>query len=129
MRKTLMTAFTLAAFSSAANADYRSSVDEDGCWDARDSYGANCMTLVDAHRENGRAEVTYKNKCSQRIYARICLTRVGKADSCGQSSMRPGQEFTWYTHSSAGQQSARSIGSTSTSNDWVCTGKVRGWRN
>lgn len=129
MRKTLMTAFTLAAFSSAANADYRSSVDEDGCWDARDPYRASCMTFIDAHRENGRAEVTYRDNCSQRIYARICLTRVNQSDSCGQSGMRPGQEFRRYAHNSAGQRFARSIGSTNTSNDWVCTGKVGGWRN
>lgn len=124
--RTFITIAALVA-SSAASAGYRSTVDDDGCWDGLTPTNGDCLVREEAVRKGDRLKVSFRNTCSERVYAQICLQRNGMNDDCGANSVKPGVVWSYYTSQSTGRYKINFIGSADFSNDWVCRGKVGGW--
>ena len=117
----LLTALTFTAVSTTAFADYRSSVDDQGCWDGLDSYGNDCVVKNDSWWNDGKLTLELKNRCSHRVYVQACL---GKKDSnwddCGAFHIGAGRTYRYYTYRANGDANWNWIGSTKSSQDWVC---------
>ena len=130
MKWTIGIAILLA--SQFAAADYYSSLDDDTCWDARNSGGARCMVVHNtkwSQYSKGNFIVTYRNSCNNRIYARFCNERKDGSEDCGASGSGAGKTKSWSTSNANGRYSYRSIGVERGSKDWVCSGKVSGWHD
>ncbi|MEQ3637488.1 hypothetical protein [Alcanivorax sp.] len=122
---------TLLASQFAA-ADYYSSLDDDTCWDARNSGGGPCMVVHNtkwSQYSKGNFIVTYRNSCNNRIYARFCNERKDGSEDCGASGIGAGKTKSWSTSNANGRYSYRSIGVERGSKDWVCSGKVSDWHD
>ncbi|MGB2246828.1 MAG: hypothetical protein ACPH3N_04120 [Alcanivorax sediminis] len=130
MKKVLGMAILLS--SQLAAADYSSSVDSDTCWDGLSNTGSPCMVVADTKwstHTQGKFIVTYRNVCSQRIYARFCNERNSGSADCGASGILPGSTKGWSTYKANGRYSYNWVGVTKPSKDWVCSGKVSGWND
>lgn len=115
-----------------AFADYYSSVDNDTCWDGKNSHGGACMVVHDtewSQYSQDKFIVTYRNTCDHRIYARFCNNRNGGSPECGASGISAGNTKKWATNNASGRYSYKWVGVTQGSKDWVCSGKVSGWNN
>lgn len=120
---------TTAMIASAAQASYNSSNDSDGCWDALNSNNGKCVRGTTQWNDEAFI-ATLSNNCSHRVYVRMCNERYGKSPDCGATGIRGGSSTNWRTGRDATGRSAwRTIGSVTPSKDWVCAGKVSGWRN
>src|SRR5690554_6700474 len=95
------------ATGTVAQADYRNTVDEDGCWDGKTSNGDACLSRTMAERSGAsgsRLEVAFVNRCTQSVYAQICIQRLsGARDDCGSSTVAPNREFKYYNTQSTGR--------------------------
>lgn len=123
IRFTFMAAVLVA--SSSASASYRTSNDDDGCWDARTSAGDPCLAIKVHDWEKNKITVTYENNCSQRIYARVCHKQEGGDEDCGAFGIRPDSTYKYYTYRATGNVEYRAVGSTQSSKDWVCASRWR----
>ena len=130
MKWTLGIATLLA--SQFAIADYYSSLDEDTCWDGRNSRGGPCMVVHDtkwSQYTEGRFTVTFRNTCNNRIYARFCNERNNGSEDCGASGISAGNTKSWSTSNANGRYSYNWIGVEKGSKDWVGSGKVSNWHD
>ena len=107
--------FGIAALlaSQFAVADYYSSLDDDTCWDGRNSRGGPCMEVHDtkwSQYTEGRFTVTFRNTCSNRIYARFCNERDNGSEDCGASGISAGNTKSWSTSNANGRYTYNWIG-------------------
>ncbi|MEZ4321891.1 MAG: hypothetical protein R3F61_30730 [Myxococcota bacterium] len=109
----------------AATQDARAA-DADGCWSGRAAIGS-CLVEHKVNREGGKISVTYKNQCTDRLYASACNKSSKGFWDCGSSGISPGKTWTWTTYSAEGSHKAKATGSNNLSKDWVCAGKVPNW--
>jgi|TARA_R110002073_G_scaffold84612_8_gene202030 hypothetical protein len=123
--------FILLTLSGFAHADYRSSVDEDTCWDAKSPSGGSCISATSRWSEHTKGKVIaeYTNNCDHRIYLRMCNGRNSGSDDCGASGVAPHSTKSWSTSNATGNYSYNAIGVTQGSKDWVCSGKVSNWHD
>lgn len=124
----------IALFSTTvASASHSSSLDKDGCWDAKTDYGASCLSTSSEWSKSkystDRIIVSITNRCNYRVYARFCNQRYNNKPDCGASGIRAGYTKKWSTAYATGRHNSRVIGSDVSSKDWVCSGKARGWRD
>lgn len=130
--KSVITAITLLT-TTTASASHNSSLDKDGCWDARTNYGDYCLSSSSewskSRTSTDRIVVSITNRCNYRVYARFCNERYNNKPDCGASGIRAGYTKKWSTAYATGRHKSRAIGSDISSKDWVCSGKTRGWRN
>ncbi|NMW33005.1 hypothetical protein HKD42_13125 [Altererythrobacter sp. RZ02] len=118
IRFTALAALLIA--SSSASASYRTSVDDDGCWDAKTSNRTKCLQQTDHNWENGKITVTYSNVCDQRIYAKVCHDQDDGTPDCGAFGIRGNSNYKYYTYRATGDVEYNAVGSTNSSFDWVC---------
>ena len=113
-----------------ALASHATSLDNDGCWDARDRYGNGCISATSNWRGD-RFTVTHRNNCAFRVYAKFCNQRSGGSyHDCGATGIRGYGEHKWTTSSKAtGRYRWRAVGSDNSSADWVCAGKNSRWHD
>jgi len=110
----------------SANYDVQAaSVDKDGCFKTP----RNCVAMSSKWKKK-RFISYYTNNCGARIYIRFCNKRAGKTPDCGASGLKAGKRKAWHTSRNAtSQYYANWVGSVKGSKDWVCSGKVRGWKD
>lgn len=118
LRFTLLAALLVA--SSSASASYKSSVDKDGCWDAKTPRNTKCLQQTDHSWDRNKITVTYSNTCDQRIYAKVCHDKNDGNRDCGAFGIRPNSNYKYYTYNATGDVSYNAVGSTNPSFDWVC---------
>ncbi|RDC59047.1 hypothetical protein HME9302_00224 [Alteripontixanthobacter maritimus] len=118
IRFTLAAAVLVAA--SSANASYSSSVDNDGCWDAKQPRGGKCIRQSDHSWNKDKITVTYRNVCGERIYAKVCHDQNDGGRDCGAFGIRGNSDYKYYTYRASGDVSYNAVGSTKSSFDWVC---------
>ena len=102
--------------------------DEDGCWNTS---GMNCISASAkwSQYEKDLLIVTYRNTCDARVYIKMCNSRKDGSKDCGSEGIFPGQTATWSTHNANGRYNWKTVGSTRSSSDWECSGKVNNWNN
>lgn len=118
IRFTFAAAILVAA--SSANASYSSSVDSDGCWDAKQPRGGKCLQQVNHSWNEKKITVTYKNAYGERIYAKVCQDKTTGSSDCGAFGIRGYSEYKYYTYNASGDVSYNAVGSTNPGQDWVC---------
>ncbi len=118
LRFTLCAALLVA--SSSASASYQTSADKDGCWDAKQPRGGKCLQQTDHSWDGDKITVTYRNVCSQRIYAKVCHDKKNGGSDCGAFGIRGNSNYKYYTYNASGDVSYNAVGSTQSSFDWVC---------
>ncbi len=106
--------------SSSANASYKSSVDADGCWDAKTPRSTKCIQQTDHSWNKGKIIVTYRNTCANRIYAKTCHDQKDGTKDCGAFGIRANSDYKYYTYNATGDINYNAVGSTKPSYDWVC---------
>lgn len=101
--------------------------DEDSCWNAPNW----CVTANSSwsQRSSDQLIVRYTNNCDARIYLRYCHTRNNGTKDCGATGIGAGRTHNTWTNNADGNYEWRFVGVTNPSKDWVCAGKVRGWRD
>lgn len=108
---------------------------EDGCWSGRNEQAQACMVLLTEKWGTGnkrKLSLTFKNKCQERIYAKIEIEKSSKYNSSGANGMPPGTTFSWSANDATGRYDFKYVGSKLAGKDWVCAGKYRdlsGWFN
>ena len=105
---------------SLAHAD---SPDTKGCWDGRDSYGNQCLVKAGHKWSDKKITVTYKNRCGDRIYAKVCQGKTDGTKDCGAFAIKPHTNYKYYTYNATGKITFNAVGSKKPSNDWVCSSK------
>jgi len=103
-------------------------IDEDGCY-RPSNY---CISVESSSWKGNRFTVKYRNNCNSRIYMRFCNERTGgRSADCGASGITPQGTKSWWTtkQNATGRYSYTFTGSTKGSSDWVCSGKVSGWKD
>lgn len=130
MRAGMKIGLGFALIATAASAGYRDTLDDDGCWDARDQYGDSCITAT-SEWNGGRFTQILSNECPQRVYLKYCNERKNSSShDCGAWGLQGYGEKRWTTAMNAsGRYGWRAVGSTISNKDWVCSGKVRSWNN
>lgn len=118
LRFTFCAALLIA--SSSASASYQSSVDGDGCWDAKTPRSTKCMQQINHSWHDDKITVTYRNVCDQRIYAKVCHDKNDATKDCGAFGIRPNSDYKYHTYNATGDVSYNAVGSTNSSFDWVC---------
>jgi len=127
MRKTII--LSLMVLSSSAYSDYASSVDSDGCWDALNEKGDECVVVDRTKWDDTKFRVYYKNTCAHRVYARMCNGRKEGNPDCGSSGIQPGDTKQYYTYKASGEYTFITVGAVKPSSDWVCAGRVPNWND
>lgn len=98
--------------------------DEDGCIDAIGW----CSSAPSMEQRGTTTFLRFKNTCPFRVYGTFINGRAdGSADS-GATGVAAGATHTWSTPSGSGKGYARIVGSTKASMDWVCSGRMNGFR-
>lgn len=110
----------LIALSSSANASYKTSLDEDGCWDAKTPRSTKCIKQTDHTWNKGKITVTYRNTCDQRLYAKVCHDQTDGTKDCGSFGIRGQSDYKYYTYNATGDINYNAVGSTNSDYDWVC---------
>jgi hypothetical protein len=129
LKKSLLASLVLLC-TPLVHADYYSSVDDDGCWDGFSSSGGDCITVDDASWLNsGKFKTRYRNSCSHRVYMRFCNVRENGSEDCGATGVSAGSTTSWSTSNATGEYYYRWVGSERGGMDWVCSGKVNGWKD
>ncbi|MET4102315.1 hypothetical protein ABIE58_001745 [Roseovarius sp. MBR-78] len=99
--------------------------DSDGCFAT-----ANKCVSITSKWKDGAFISYFTNNCSGRVYARYCNEREAGRHDCGATGIRQGKRHSWRTGSDAtGRVNIYWVGSLHSSKDWVCSGKVEGWRD
>ncbi len=115
----------VAVLLSANQSVQAASADKDGCFKPRKQ----CVATTSKWKKKQFISY-YTNNCGARIYIRFCNKRAGKSPDCGASGLKAGKRKSWVTSRNAtGRFYANWTGSLKGSKDWVCSGKVRGWKN
>jgi len=120
---------SLIMLSFNAFSDYSSSVDSDGCWDALNEWGKDCVVVDRTKWDDTKFRVYYKNTCAHRVYARMCNGRKEGSPDCGASGIKAGDTKQWYTYKANGEYTIITVGAVKASSDWVCAGKVSNWND
>ena len=116
--------FTLVAFTTRAQANTAS---DDGCWSGK-SEGRSCLVQARSSWKGDRYSVKYKNRCSKRIYVKVCHGIKGKSYwDCGSWGLDGGESKTWGTASANGKVVTKVIGSKYITKDHKCSYQVPGW--
>jgi len=97
-------------------------VDSDGCWSGRYS-GGSCLEYH-AYQKNNKTYIKLNNRCNERLYMKWCA-----GGKCGADGLRGGQTKTKYEFITTSSVMAKAVGSTKSSKDWVCSGKVNDWHD
>jgi len=118
------------SFSNASFAQINET-DEDGCWSGLDYRGNSCLVVIDKEwkKDRDRFKIILKNRCTADLYRRSCLERHGKKPSCEAGHLKAGKTTVHYTWKATGAIHAQAVGSIIPSKDWVCSGKVKNWRD
>lgn len=104
---------------------YADSPDGDGCWDGRDSYRNKCMVKADHKWSDDKLTVTYKNRCGNRLYAKVCHEKKDGSKDCGAFGIKPYSSYKYYTYNANGQYLFNAVGSIKPGSDWVCSNKYK----
>lgn len=130
-KKSMRTFVSLLGFliCTTAIADHSSSVDSDGCWDAKNRSGGSCISTSSRWSKytDDKLIVTYTNECSHRIYITKCNERNNGSWDCGSGGISPGNSTNWNTGDASGAYEWVTVGSDRGSKDWVCAGKHPDW--
>lgn len=127
--KKILLVVCLSLISNTAVADYRNSVDEKGCWDAKYNGHASCAYQISGELKDGKAIVKYGNKCNHRIYSTYCNEQSSGGWDCGSDGIRAGGTKRWDTYGATGRTHIKSVGSVNPSKDWVCAGEIDDWND
>lgn len=124
----LLSSTILLCTSPLTFADYNSSVDEDGCWDARTSAGTPCLVMTNARwskNSDGKLLVDYKNQCANRVYFTYAIeTKTGEGK--GATGLKGYGKKTEYNYNATGNYGYDGlVGSVKGSQDWVCRSKYK----
>lgn len=120
-------AAALLVSGSMAGADYSSSVDEDGCWDAVSPTSGSCIEVARQKEQGGRLYVYYANTCDHPIHAKVCHElKTGKQD-CGYLGIAAGEEAEYWSRAetSTGNFSYAAVGLTDPAKAWVCMSRYK----
>lgn len=119
--------FLLVAFSAVQvpAAQYYVTPDEDTCWEPPNW----CLEVDKTRWRDDNFLVRYRNICEHRLYVKYCNQKKDGSWSCGSTGIGGGRTSTWDTYNASGRYHYRFIGVLKGSNDWVCSGKVRGWND
>lgn len=118
IRFTLLAALMVA--SSSASASHQTSVDADGCWDAKDASRNKCLRQTNHSWDKSKITVTYRNTCANRIYAKVCHDQKDGSPDCGAFGIRGYSDYKYYTYNATGDVEYNAVGSDNSSFDWVC---------
>lgn len=121
IRFTVFAALLVA--SSSASASYQSSVDNDGCWDAKTSDRTKCLQLGTHFWRENTIYVTYQNKCGERIFVKACHDRKSGDTTCRVFGIFANSDFIYRTTNASGNVHYNAVGSTNSARDRTCEGR------
>ena len=95
------------------------SPDAQGCWNP----ALSCLSLAKHSRANGSLYATYRNNCSARLLAKVCIQQSTGGQFCsGSIGVPAGGSVTWDGLNGTGS-SARFTGSNNPNNDILCANR------
>lgn len=98
--------------------------DEDSCWEP----DYDCVA-ADPEWDGKKFKVVLTNNCAERIYLKYCLELNNGGSTCGATALDVGEETNGaYSYSGTGRYKTMYIGVVQSGKDWVCSGKVPGWK-
>lgn len=119
--------YTLSAGSLSA---VTNSTDSDGCWDALTRTGSKCLKgwVTWSKSTKGKVFLNLTNSCHRRVYVKTCNKKTTGNWDCGSQGLGAGRTTKYYTYNATGQSTWITVGSVKPNSDWVCAGKIQGWR-
>lgn len=96
--------------------------DKDSCWSGRHANGS-CLEHS-TYEKNGATYIVLSNVCSDRLYVKWCADK-----RCGAEGLGGGQTKKAYEYVTNATVRVMATGVIRPQYDWVCAGKVSGWRD